>query len=257
MARQSHASIRHVLHPSIQTPSHTQPQLTKYPNTRTTGYHPWFSHAVSLTPPKSKQDHYRSLFLTSSTVQPEHEEAFARLWPVLPEPHLLSDLLSELCSNLGAHPNAMLGEVGIDRAARVPFPVSPLSSSSSSSHSSCCTPEDSEDHPSSSSPAQGNENDNPEDVIASRRELSPFVTPLSHQFAILEAQIDLAVSLRRNISIHSVKAPQPTRDFLDRMAKKHGKDWLRISVDMHSCGLSPQVWKEIEVRTRTTDTDYH
>lgn len=128
----------------------------------------------------------------------------------------------------------MVGEVGIDRAARVPFPAPPSSSDSTSSTQSCCTPEDSS--------VNGEE-----DVIAHRRELSPFVTPLEHQFAILEAQVDIAVELGRNLSIHSVKAPQPTRDYLDRMAKKHGKDWLRLSVDMHSCGLSPQVWKEIEV----------
>lgn len=194
-----------------------------------TGYHPWFAHTIALTPPTSKEDHYRSLFLSSSSgpARPEHEEAFARLVAPLPEPHLLSDLLHDLRSNLETHPNAMLGEVGIDRAARVPFPLS-----QPSSPRSCCTPEDSSADP-----------------ITSRRELSPFITPLTHQLSILEAQLSLAIQLQRNVSVHSVKAPQPTRDFLDRMAKNHGEEWLRISVDMHSCGMSPQVWTEIEVRT--------
>ncbi|TFY82002.1 hypothetical protein EWM64_g2003, partial [Hericium alpestre] len=79
-----------------------------------------------------------------------------------------------------------------------------------------------------------------------RRELSPFTTPFAHQLAILEVQLDIAVEMRRNVSVHSVKAAQQTRELLDQMKERHGKEWRRISVDLHSCGLSPQVWAEIE-----------
>ncbi|KAI0033994.1 hypothetical protein K488DRAFT_77557 [Vararia minispora EC-137] len=175
------------------------------------GYHPWWAHHVSLVdPPPSRGEHYRSLFLplfVSSTAPTDLEAAFTRLLPSLPDPRPLSDVLAELRSNLSAHPRAMLGEVGLDHSARVPF-----------------------------SPADTD----------GRKQLSPFSTPLAHQRALLEAQLELAVEMQRNVSMHSVKAPLPTRAVLDAMARKHGTRWRAISVDLHSCGVSPQMWTEIE-----------
>ena len=84
----------------------------------------------------------------------------------------------------------------------------------------------------------------------SRRELSPFTTPLPHQLAILEAQLDVAVEMRRNVSCHSVKSQQATVDLLIKMKTKHGRAaWEAISVDLHSCGLSAQSWSDVEVRS--------
>ncbi|KAI0059503.1 Metallo-dependent hydrolase [Artomyces pyxidatus] len=172
------------------------------------GYHPWWAHKISISAHADVESHYRALFLSQST--PALEGAFTRLLPALPTPMPLAQILSELRDNLSAFPAAMLGEVGIDRAARIPYP--------------------------------------PADPSDDRRELSPFVTPLTHQLAILEAQLALAVELRRNVSLHSVKAPSQTRELLDRMAERHGAAWLAISIDLHSCGLSPEVWREIEKR---------
>lgn len=108
----------------------------------------------------------------------------------------------------------MLGEVGLDRACRVPYaPPSPP----------------------------------PYVLLDNRRDLSPFTIPLEHQVAVLEAQFDLAVKLKRNVSFHSVKSQQTTVELLDRLKTKHGDAWYAISVDMHSCGLSAQTWKDIEV----------
>lgn len=100
----------------------------------------------------------------------------------------------------------MLGEVGLDRAARVPI-----------------------------------------EYAATPRELTHFIVPLEHQLAVLEPQIDLAVELCRNVSIHSVKSHQATVDLLNRMHQKHGSKWQRVSIDLHSCGLSVETWKTIEV----------
>lgn len=113
----------------------------------------------------------------------------------------------------------MLGEVGIDRAFRVPYshPVDPPFAA---------VYEAPRDGP---------------------REVSPFTTPLAHQLAILEAQLALAVELRRNVSLHSVKCQQATVELLDRMKTAHGPAWLRISVDLHSCGLSAQTWTQLSV----------
>ncbi|KIJ22014.1 hypothetical protein PAXINDRAFT_173990 [Paxillus involutus ATCC 200175] len=167
------------------------------------GYHPWFSHWISLKSYHSREEHYRRLFSPSDAQQ----EMFGRLLPQLPDPVSLADVLADLRQNLSAFPHAMLGEVGLDRAARVPI-----------------------------------------DYFASLRELTPFSVPLEHQLAILEPQIDLAVELGRNVSIHSVKSHQATLDLLDRMHKKHGLGWLRISIDLHSCGISPETWHAIEKR---------
>jgi len=112
----------------------------------------------------------------------------------------------------------MLGEVGIDRAARIPFARTDVSEG-------------------------GNNGGN-----GGHRTLSPFSTPFAHQLTILEAQLALAVELRRNVSLHSVKSSAQTRALFDNMAAKYGAAWFAISVDVHSCTLSPEVWRDIEVR---------
>ena len=79
------------------------------------------------------------------------------------------------------------------------------------------------------------------------RLLSSLTVPVDHQIAILEAQIALAVELRRNVSMHSVRAQQATVHLLTRCSAKYGKAWDRISLDLHSCGLRAETWREIEV----------
>ena len=71
--------------------------------------------------------------------------------------------------------------------------------------------------------------------------------PIDHQLRVLEAQVELAIELKRNVSFHSVKAQKATVDFLQKMKDRHGRAWTRIAIDMHSCGLSSDVWREIEV----------
>ena len=175
------------------------------------GYHPWFTHWISLGPVASKEQHYRDLLLCSSdSTSPKESEqnleyAFTQLLPNLPTPTPLSELLETLRSNLVTHPSALLGEVGLDRASRIPksYPSSPLV-------------------------------------------LTPFIIPLSHQLAILEAQLDLAVELGRGVSMHSVKAQMVTKELIERMKARWGERWDNISMDLHSCGLSAQMWKDIE-----------
>lgn len=167
------------------------------------GYHPWFSHWISIGPRATKEEHYQQLFSPSGK---HSEEMLERLLPHLPNPIPLADILSELRRNLSSFPQAMLGEVGLDRAARVPI-----------------------------------------EYAATPRELTSFIVPFEHQLAVLEPQIDLAVELRRNVSIHSVKSHQATLDLLSRMHQKHGSEWQHINIDLHSCGLSVETWRAIEV----------
>ncbi|KAM6498682.1 TatD DNase family Scn1 [Amanita muscaria] len=160
------------------------------------GYHPWFSYSIAIRPFSSKEDHYKTLLLGEST-DPRLVESFERLLPHLPEPRLLTEIISELRAHFEAFPNAMLGEVGLDRSFRVPF-----------------------------------------DYFASPRELTPFTIPLEHQQVIVDAQIELAIDLGRNVSFHSVRSQEATVGLLNRMRDRYGERWCNISVDMHSCGFS-------------------
>lgn len=156
----------------------------------------------------SKEEHYRKLLLhdTPPLKRDEFNQIFHRLLPILPEPYPLAEILGGVRDNLVRFPNAMVGEVGLDRVFRVPF-----------------------------------------DYFSDQRELTPFTIPLEHQIAILEAQIELAIELKRNISIHSVKAQQATITLFKKLSKQHEEGWYRISVDMHSCGFSPETWRDTEV----------
>jgi Tat protein secretion system quality control protein TatD with DNase activity len=72
------------------------------------------------------------------------------------------------------------------------------------------------------------------DYFASPRHRTTFTIPLAHQVAILEAQIEVAVELGKNISMHSVRCEQATLELFDKMKKKFGEEkWNRISVDIH------------------------
>ncbi|KAF5368579.1 hypothetical protein D9758_002183 [Tetrapyrgos nigripes] len=166
------------------------------------GYHPWFSHIISVESGVEKKQHYRNLF---HDMIPDESKILEELIPGLPDPIPLEDVLKDLRRNLNDFPNAMLGEVGLDRAFRVAF-----------------------------------------DYYAVPRKLTPFTIPIDHQLKILHAQINIAVELGRNISLHSVKAQQYTMDLLQQLQSEHGEEWTRISLDMHSCGFSAQMWSDIQ-----------
>lgn len=135
--------------------------------------------------------------------------AFEKVLENQPEPRLFDDILPEIRKNLLDFPNALVGEVGLDRALRIPY-----------------------------------------DYDATPRILTRFTIPFEHQSKILEAQLELAVELRRNVSMHCVKAHDATIQVFEMMAKKFGDKFWDISVDIHSFGASPQIWRDIEVGCR-------
>ncbi|TFK19986.1 hypothetical protein FA15DRAFT_697207 [Coprinopsis marcescibilis] len=79
-----------------------------------------------------------------------------------------------------------------------------------------------------------------------------YLTFRQHYRYMTQAQLELAVEFERNASIHSVKSQQATTELLQKMARKHGERWYRISIDMHSCGFSPEMWRDTEKKIPNT-----
>ena len=187
------------------------------------GYHPWFSYHISTTSdPISKDEHYRSLFLPDSVGNVTINSEETNTSP--PSPDSLESQFATLLPHL---PNPRpLSEVLVElRQNLSDFSASMLGEVGLDRVFRI-----------------------PLDYFASPRHLTTFTIPLAHQLAILEAQIEVAVELGRNISVHSVKSQQATVEVLDKMKRKFGEKWNRISVDTHSCGFNPQTWRDIEVR---------
>jgi len=175
------------------------------------GLHPWFSHPISFSPPSSlppKDEHYSRLFTDPANPDAPHP-SLASLLPYLPDPVSFDAFLSDLEHNLVSHPSSHVGEIGLDRAFRIP---------------------------------------NPPHVVADKAnpKNSDLATPLAHQLRIVEAQVDLAIRLGRNISLHSVRAPKETVDMLQGFKDSKGDGWRRLHVCLHSFGGSPESAKQIQ-----------
>ncbi|KAL3478756.1 hypothetical protein BJX99DRAFT_256169 [Aspergillus californicus] len=150
------------------------------------GWHPWFSHqtiddisnksqpeinGATSSATETKKAHY------SKVLKPPPDDAFIS---TLPDPKPLSQLLSEMRSNLSTFPAALIGEIGLDRAFRLPQPW---------------TQQDIESRDGQMTPGS-----------REGRHLSPHQVRIEHQKTILEAQLRLAGELQRPVSVHSVQA---------------------------------------------------
>lgn len=148
------------------------------------GWHPWFSHQLyddktlstsmgenDVNPGTFKVTHYKAVLEPS----PE-DEAFLQS---LPAPQPLSKYLTQTRRRLQQHPFALIGEIGLDRAFRVP------------------------DHREESS-TTGEPGLTPGTRDGKR--LTPYRVNMNHQKCILKAQLNLAGELGRAVSVHGVAA---------------------------------------------------
>ncbi|KAF4434162.1 hypothetical protein F53441_13730 [Fusarium austroafricanum] len=150
------------------------------------GWHPWFSYLLyddsadtptyrpasgSETDHAAKQAHYNAV------LQPEPTPDFVAS---LPTPVSVSSFIEATETQLSVYPHALVGEVGLDKAFRLPEPWNP---SEHAERDSTLTP-------------GGREG----------RHLSPYRVRIEHQRDILAAQLRLAAKTRRAISVHGVQA---------------------------------------------------
>lgn len=185
------------------------------------GWHPWFSHQlyddVLLEKPEvtfdprshdhkaQKRRHYNAVL--SPSPQSKDDESFI---DELPVPQPLSGLMAQTRAYLEAHPYALVGEIGLDKAFRLP----------------------------NHGPAMDDE------MTPGRRNgqrLSPYRVNMDHQRRVFIAQLNLAGELGRPVSVHGVQAPGILFDTLKSTFKGHEK---RIVTNRERKKIAPNVDEE-------------
>ncbi|KAH7327954.1 hypothetical protein B0I35DRAFT_345440 [Stachybotrys elegans] len=152
------------------------------------GWHPWFSHQLyddalpepSYRPASSspediqaaKKAHYQAVL-----APPPDDQAFI---DSLPTPAPLSSFVDASRDHLAKYPLALVGEIGLDKAFRLPRQWDP---DEAASRDETLTP-------------GGREG----------RLLSPQRVSMPHQQAVLRAQLALAAEMGRAVSLHGVQA---------------------------------------------------
>ncbi|KAK3398703.1 hypothetical protein B0T20DRAFT_215945 [Sordaria brevicollis] len=160
------------------------------------GWHPWFSHQLyddSKEKPSEDEIQAHKTKHYSSVLSPTPNADFIAS---LPDPIPLSKFLSSTRQSLLAHPTALIGEVGLDKAFRLPW-----GAVDQSTRNGDLTP-------------GGREG----------RMLSPHHVKMPHQVEILRAQLRLAGELGRPVSLHGVQAHGVLFDTLASLWKGHEKE---------------------------------
>lgn len=151
------------------------------------GFHPWFSHLIwddcdpelrRLAGDQRKHQHYRAV------LHPEPSEGIIVL---LPDPSPLSSVLNGLRQRLRDFPQALVGEIGMDRGFRIPDP----------------------------------EHEAPNDRSQESRRLSKYKVKMSHQKLIFKAQLSVAGEMQRPVSVHGVACHGAIFDTFKELWKGH------------------------------------
>ncbi|KAG0235670.1 hypothetical protein BGW42_004909 [Actinomortierella wolfii] len=164
------------------------------PSTSTTTTEGKDSSSPSQGDPKQ---HYASILGLPQSAPAGYLDTIA---PKLPTPRPLGPALQDLWRRLKEHPTALLGEVGLDRTARVPDPDYQEDSNNDGTMA-----DDGGASPKKATPA-------------SKTTLA--VTSIEHQLAIVQEQLKIAAELDRAVSFHCVQAYGHWLDFLIRETKK-------------------------------------
>ena len=160
------------------------------------GFHPWFSHQIlddrdrKVHDLPSTRDHYKQVI----TPCPEDEEFLVSL----PEPQRLSEILHETRELLVQFPYAVVGEIGLDKAFRIPG-------------TELLDPSREADPALTPGSRDG-------------RKLSPYHVDMDHQRKVLTAQLNLAGEMQRAVSVHGVAAHGVVFDTLSATWRGHEKN---------------------------------
>lgn len=165
------------------------------------GWHPWFSYQIydDIFSPVEDDKNAR----LAAVLSPAPDEPFTSALPPL---HALSTVLSDLRARLAVHPNAMVGEVGLDRAFRLLRPWG--------------EGEEAEQR------QAGDKDAGQEAPTPGGREgrlLSPHRVQLGHQVLVMRAQLAVAAEMGRAASVHGVQAHGALFDAVSAMWKGHEK----------------------------------
>lgn len=177
------------------------------------GWHPWFSHQLyddsapdskrTYQPPtdgsdkdirSAKRAHYSAVLTPAPNPD---DDAF---FDSLPEPTSISSYIDATRKRLLDHPLALVGEIGLDKAFRLPQP-----------------------YPDGRS-AEATDGKTPGGRDG--RLLSPQRVQMDHQVAVLKAQLRLAGELGRPVSVHGVQAHGVLYDALASCWKGHEREVL-------------------------------
>ncbi|KAK3292277.1 uncharacterized protein B0H64DRAFT_225559 [Chaetomium fimeti] len=185
------------------------------------GWHPWFSHQLyddteASTPGPSsspetaeqhKTEHYRAV------LSPQPDDAFIAS---LPDPIPLSTFIADTRQRVLDAGTALVGEVGLDKAFRLPWPWGKRDAAGTAAEHTAEADADANAPPSRD-----------ETLTPGGREgrtLSPHHVKMAQQMRVLRAQLRLAGELGVAVSIHGVQAHGVLFDALAALWKGHERE---------------------------------